>query len=581
MFVLVVVAVIIVMGIFLIRGISNFYNDDFTSQMQSVFTQNFISDLESGLSQNSDPEYIVSVIKAYSGAIGLDSYRHFFVLNGKTAEYVAGDSPEDLGEKLEKSYNIIKAMSYNVGADTYSGSDYMDYAVKINAADGNSYIIYIKDSMDDMRREMNNIFDIILKTLIFTIVISIIMGFFLSQTITKPIIDLTKHTQLIAEGRFDNMPSIKTNDEIGILSDNFGYMAKTLSATMAQIENEKAKMDTIFDNMTDGLLAFDSDGQLMHINTETKHLLNVQEKDVSDFDTYFKSVNAEITLGDFLYLQQTNPIERMLNINDNYIKFTFARFSFSKDENNETTDGIVVVLHDITKQEKLETSRKEFVANVSHELRTPLTTIKSYAETLRSMPDLDSEMSDKFLSVIDTEADRMTRIVKDLLTLSRLDHGKAEFKSESVDIDELARGVTEKLKFEAQSHKHTLSYKTSGNIPIITADRDKIEQVVINLVSNSIKYTPDGGRIDVSTDTIHNDVMVRVTDNGVGIPKEHLQHIFDRFYRVDKARTRSTGGTGLGLAIAKEIIDAHKGTITINSDTDKGCEVIIRLPVNV
>lgn len=188
-------------------------------------------------------------------------------------------------------------------------------------------------------------------------------------------------------------------------------------------------------------------------------------------------------------------------------------------------------------------------------------------------------MERRFLTVINSEVDRMTRIVKDLLTLSRLDHGKDSIKREEIDIRALVRGVAEKLSLTAKEHNHTLRYSFTTDLPIYRGDRDKIEQVLINLVSNALKYTPDGGRIEIFAGKIYNEIYVKVKDNGIGIPKEDIGRIFERFYRVDKARTRQAGGTGLGLAIAKEIVEAHGGRITIQSEVGKGSEVMFTLPI--
>jgi len=241
---------------------------------------------------------------------------------------------------------------------------------------------------------------------------------------------------------------------------------------------------------------------------------------------------------------------------------------------------VLVVLRDNTNQEKLELSRREFVSDVSHELRTPLTTVKSYAETLLDNPVDDVDLQRRFLSVIIKEADRMTRIVKDLLTLSRLDESQDEIKtSEEIDLQTLLEGVAEKMYITAKKKNQMIEYKMLTKVPPFFGDYDKIEQLVINIVSNAIKYTPEGGKIDIVSGMMINDAFIKVVDNGIGIPKENIPRLFERFYRVDKARSRDTGGTGLGLAIAKQIVDNFGGTITINSDKQEGTEVVITIPV--
>ena len=248
---------------------------------------------------------------------------------------------------------------------------------------------------------------------------------------------------------------------------------------------------------------------------------------------------------------------------------------------DDKISGIVVVVRDITDEQKLEASRKNFVADVSHELRTPLTTIKSYSETLIDNPDTDRELSEKFLKVIGSEADRMVRIISDLLTLSQLDAKSVAYKEpEIIDVRKLVEAIVDKLTLTAKKKEQKLNYNPINEVPQIMGDRDALERVIINIIGNALKYTPSGGVIDVYTSKVYNDICINVTDNGIGIPKENLPHIFDRFYRVDKARSRDTGGTGLGLAIAKQTIEsAFSGKIMISSELNKGTEVIITIPV--
>ena len=241
-------------------------------------------------------------------------------------------------------------------------------------------------------------------------------------------------------------------------------------------------------------------------------------------------------------------------------------------------DAAVLVVD--TEQRKSEQSKREFVANVSHELRTPLTNIKAYAETIISSgDDLPGELRSNFLAVIVSEADRMTRIVQDLLTLSKIDYGKMEMNISRFSFRKAVENVYEAAKLNAeQNHHHTMTLTEEDDIPDVNGDRERIEQVVTNIVSNAVKYTPDGGKIEIHVGKSGKNVYVRVSDNGIGIPEKDLPRLFDRFYRVDKARSRESGGTGLGLSIAQEILKQHKGTIRIDSVYGEGTDVRITLP---
>ena len=237
------------------------------------------------------------------------------------------------------------------------------------------------------------------------------------------------------------------------------------------------------------------------------------------------------------------------------------------------------MLHDVTEHRKTEERRKEFVANVSHELRTPLTNVRSYAETIREAgDDLSRETENDFLDVVISETDRMTHIVQDLLTLSRLDSGRSEMTMARFPFSAAIDSVLRSIELEARRHKHELTHDYSENLPLIMGDRGRIEQVMLNVLGNAVKYTPDGGKIDMLVGTSGKNVFVRVTDNGIGIPEKDLPRLFDRFYRVDKARSRESGGTGLGLSIAQEILNQHKGRIEISSEYGKGTSVLITMP---
>ena len=243
---------------------------------------------------------------------------------------------------------------------------------------------------------------------------------------------------------------------------------------------------------------------------------------------------------------------------------------------NDMASQIETMLEELKKAEKL---RKEFVANVSHELRTPLTSIRTYAETISDHREIPQETEEGFLRVIINESDRMTKIVQDLLELSRFDSGTSVLSVEEFSIENSVRDVCAAIALEAKRRSQELNLELQWKLPSIRGDRARIEQVLMNIMSNAMKYTPDGGKIDVYASGVGSDVWVRIEDTGVGIPPEDLARVFDRFYRVDKARTRESGGTGLGLSIAKEIVAKHGGDISIESEPGVGTAVTVTLPI--
>ncbi len=573
-FVLLTVSIITVIGSFMLVNIVNFYNEEFSVMMNRVFTEEFVYQLEQLAKEENPLDSISMTVSSYVGPLGLDTYRFYCILDGKNGS-VLKSSDDNLSTGLDKTDNIIMAMSGKTGDIVNSDKNYMDYAVPLTVDDGVNYIIYIKDTKEELNGITNNVLVIVVQALLIAVLVSVVIGFLLSKTITVPITNLTKRAKKLAAGEFDSYEPSKEDDEIGNLSNTFGYMAQELNKTISVVNEEKTKVETILQNMTDGILAFDLNKKLIHINPEAEHMIKKEDLENLSFDEFFRKIGADITFGDLIYIKNESTPERQTEYNGRYLKLIFAPI-----ETDSKISGVLVVMRDITNQEKLELSRREFVSNVSHELRTPLTTVKSYAETLLDNSVDDKELSGRFLSVIIKEADRMTRIVKDLLTLSRLDEAQTENKEpDAIDLQLLLEGVAEKMYITAKKKNQTITCKSISAVPKFYSDRDKIEQLVINIVSNAIKYTPEGGKIDIVSGIMINDAFIKVTDNGIGIPKENIPRLFERFYRVDKARSRDTGGTGLGLAISKQLADNLGGEITINSDVGKGTEVLITLPV--
>lgn len=453
----------------------------------------------------------------------------------------------------------------------------MDYAFPLTNGDNVKYIVYIRDSCQDQSATLNTIVRTILISLALTIIISAIAGAFIANFVTVPIQQLSLQARKLADGDINALQKSESKDEIGNLTNSLIYLAHTRKQSSDQAMGEKIKVETILQNMNDGILAFDMKGKLIHFNPEAKRLLNRQYLDDIRFDRFFKEINANITLGDLLYMKPDGSVEREIKLSNQYLHLNFATFKV-----DNKVGGIIVVIHDVTKQEKLEQSRRDFVANVSHELRTPLTTIKSYSETLADMPDVDRELQIRFLDVIASESDRMARIISNLLTLAELDENQTYIKApEPIDVRKMLESIVERMSLTAQKKHQSLTYHPINDVPIIAGDHDVLERIIINIVSNALKYTRDGGSIEVYSSKVYNDISIKVVDNGIGIQEDKLPHIFDRFYRVDKARSRDTGGTGLGLAIAKQSLESvFNGKIKIASEFHKGTEVTITIPVN-
>lgn len=570
-FVLLVLAIMTIAGTFLILSVTESYHQMFAEEMNLIFTDSFIEQLETGIAQ--DETYVKNVLSAFTARMGIDSYRDYYILSAQDASVI--DTSADVTESISmQSANLITALSGEVGRQVSPQSSIMDYAVPVRGGAG-SYIIYICDTKEELTVIIQRIFSIIVQAILMGIAVSFVMGYFLSRTITTPISNLTKKAKRLAEGEFESRIDVKSDDEIGTLTETFNDMSVKLQGAMLEMSTEKNKVEAMLLNMTDGVMAFDTDGSAIHINPTARKMFGISSESVIEFDSFFnEELHADIHLGDMLYLENIRFAERDLVLKDISLKANFVVF----EDELDNTSGVLVVLHDVTKQQKLESSRREFVANVSHELRTPLTTIKSYAETLLDMLD-NADVPVTFIHTILNETDRMTRLVKDLLVLSSLEQpdqlNKAEFSMQMLVSD-----VVDTLELVAKDQGHRLSLKITDPFDgLFYGDRDRLEQLLYNIISNSIKYTPNGGKIEVFAGQTFNKVTIKVKDTGIGIPEKDLGRLFERFYRVDKARSREKGGTGLGLAISKGIVDNHGGTISIKSEVNRGTEVTIMLPV--
>ncbi len=565
--VLLIVSVMAVVATFLINSMTSYHIREFQSQMASVFTSEFILTLEQN---GKDSGALQDMIEAYEAPLGIDEYRCFYVLNGVTGDYLSG-SDDDYGTRLVKTPNILTAMNGQVGQQTETLGEYFDVAIPIRGQDGTvQFVVGVLDDKSELQELNWNLFTILIQAMLFGLVVAICLSFLLSKTITDPVERLTDQAARIAAGDFDTSADIKSSDEIGILSDTFDEMSNRLEGTLRQVEEERNKLGTLFQHMADGMVAFDEQGRLLEFNPAAEGMLGRKLGPELCYTDLFPDVQVrqEDVAND------GRSIEIDFAAGPRFLKIYFAPIRLGTDNK-----GLMAVLHDFTEQRKLDDSRREFVANVSHELRTPLTNVRGYAETLMSVDDIDRETELRFLGVISSEADRMTRIVKDLLTLTRLDYNRMEMHMEKMDLRELGQKAAQAMEGQAQGQGLTLTCTLPETLPAVMGDAERIQQVIINIITNAIKYNKPQGSIAITGGVEGEQVFIRVEDTGIGVPKEDMKRLFERFYRVDKARSRESGGTGLGLAIAKQIVETHGGQIGFESEYGKGSTVTLYLPV--
>ncbi len=437
-------------------------------------------------------------------------------------------------------------------------------------------ILYIRDSLNDIYETLDESKWILTQATMLALFITIILGYLLAKSVTEPIAEVTRKAARMANGEFEQKVDVKSDDEIGRLGEMFNELTDKLKNTLGEISSEKSKLETILNNMADGLLAVDLKGTIIHANPKAMDVLGIKPRDLEKgYDAIIGKYDKDLTIKS---IGKNNPSwvgSRKVNVGNSIYRSDYAPFT---DEHKEYA-GLVILMQDVTEQQRLDNMRKEFVANVSHELKTPLTSIKSYTETLLEGAVDDKVIALQFLSVIDSESDRMTRLVRDLLQLSNFDYEKVAWEKGCNDVVDLIRKAIVKMDVTAGSKDMKISFSTDADSMEGFFDNDKIEQVFLNVLSNAIKYSDDSTFIEISLAKDDDKAVISVKDQGIGIPEEDMDRIFDRFYRVDKARSRSLGGTGLGLSISKNIIEGHGGKIEIKSRARRGTEVVFSFPL--
>lgn len=405
-----------------------------------------------------------------------------------------------------------------------------------------------QDITQTIETELMQINEITIYAILLFIIIAVVIGIFVRKLIIKPMYKLTKNATEIAEGKMvdmNNMIPQKIRTDIDDLVQAFCKMNNELNEKFNEATRQKKQIETILLHMTDGIIAFDIDGEIIHINPAAKNLLELEEKD-NNFDKIFDKLNLNMNIEKIIYLENWTSTEQKINVKDRYVNLLFAPF---KDENDRPA-GVIAVIQDITEHVRLDNMRKEFVADVSHELKTPITSIMGYSDTLLE-GEYEKDIQERFLSVISSEAKRMARLVNDLLTLSKYDNKENKCEKTEFDLGELVKQTQESLALEIKKKSQNVECYVTANVPMVYADKYGIERVVINILTNSIKYTPEGGNIKIYVGFVYNDAYIKIIDNGIGIPEKDLSRIFERFYRVDKARTRALGGTGLRIINCK------------------------------
>ncbi|WP_251908359.1 cell wall metabolism sensor histidine kinase WalK [Lentilactobacillus kefiri] len=468
--------------------------------------------------------------------------------------------------------------------DSSTGARYYTMiSLLIKSSNNNSTVVgvvYTRANLDSVYDSINSITLIYLFAASIAIILGLLISIVISRAITRPIEEMKKQTIRIARGDYSGQVHVYGNDELGQLASAVNNLSVRVEESHESTESERRRLDSVLANMTDGVLATDRRGNVIIINETAASFLDLDENQAmgkSILDVL--DIRKDYSLRDLL----EKPDELILDFSsEDHSLVLHAHFSLIQRESGFIS-GLVCVLRDITEQQRIDQDRKQFVSNVSHELRTPLTSVRSYIEALSDGAWKDPKLAPKFLKVTQDETDRMIRMINDLLTLSRMDSGTQKMEVELVNINELFNYVLNRfdmiLKKEDHPEKtYTIKRYFTKRDLWVDLDTDRFTQVLDNLMNNAIKYSPDGGVITCRLYETRNKVILSVSDQGLGIPRKDIPHIFDRFYRVDKARSRQQGGSGLGLAISKETVEALHGQIWAESVEGKGSTFYIALP---
>lgn len=586
-FAMLLVVTLEVVGVIFVRQLETQNLNQFKTQVQlQPYVENEISTQLERANTKSANSQISDII----GNINNQNITEIRVIDAKgvirgtsnsTNQNIVGQKTTDRNVK-DVIYNTrtYQQVSYNKTTNTRYFVSIVPLINTAGATNNLTGVVYIRANLESVYQNVNNITLIFVVAALIAITIGLILAVLISRAITRPIEEMRQRTIQIARGDYSGQVQIYGDDELGQLAEAVNELSVRVEESQESTESERRRLDSVLGYMTDGVLATDRRGRITIVNEMATDFLNLENDQIvgkSILDIL--DLRGTFTLRGLLENQEQVVLDLSDDDQDLILHASFALIQ----RESGFISGLVCVLHDVTEQQKIDQDRKRFVSNVSHELRTPLTSMKSYIEALVEGAWKDPEVAPNFLKVTQEETDRMMRMINDLLNLSRMDLGTARLEREYVNLNELFNHILDRFDMILKnSDKPDKNYSIKRDFTRrdiwVEVDTDKIQQVLDNIMNNAIKYSPDGGIITCRLLETHNHVIMSITDQGLGIPKDSISHIFDRFYRVDKARSRAQGGTGLGLAISKEVIQLHGGRIWVESREGEGSTFYISLP---
>lgn len=573
-----VAAVLLIISIIIPVSDTYFYFNRMKSELYTVSESNFGDNLNNIILSQDDidekEKNISNLISDYSGQLALNENRKLYIFD-KDYNYIAPkEQSGDIREKSENLSNVSDEADKNLCS---LFGDFIDCAAFAKGGT-NSYILYIRDNRTDLRMLIYHGFKFFALGGIISLAAALLVALFLTLRIAKPILKITKRAEGFQQGElYESFDDIKSSEFSG-LADAVNHMGYVMTESIQRMNADKHRVEVILEHINNGIMTFDNEQQLIQINSAARRILKIGNKSAKEitFDKFFKELGLEVRMAEFSYLEKSNTIEKEIKNGGGYIKAWFIPFKMDSERNA----GVVCVFEDITDQFNVMSAMRKFVADVSHELKTPITVISSYTETVLNSYLDDKAMTANLLNIVYREAGKMTELIQNLLDISKYEMNAVHRHDEPFSIDDMLNSLVETFKLQAEKKELTLKYTRMNEIPEFIGSRGDVERAVKNIISNSIKYTSKGDKINIFAGKLHNDIYIKVEDTGWGIPENKLGHLFERFYRVeDEARSRDKGGTGLGLSIAKEIIESYGGHIKIESEYTKYTRVTITLPI--
>jgi len=577
-FTYIIIIIICVMAISLLSTIQlrNFYINHLASNLESNAA--LVKDiLYKDLTENN-----LSRITSKTETLGKEIKTRITIIDTKGK--VLGDSEKNpaLMENHSDRPEIKEALQGKTGKSTrYSATLEIDMLyIAIPIITDNQILGAVRLSLPlvEVNENITQLRRITFFAAIIGLLIASLVSLIMSLSITRPLREMTEISQRISKGDFSKKLKIRSQDEIGQLADSLNLMSEELANKIRIISEDKDKMEVVLSSVIEGIAAIDKEGRIILFNHALKNMIDCSSDRV--LGKFHWEIIRNNQLNELLKeaLQKGQALTREITLFSPQEKIFHASANPLTEKNKVW--GAVVVLNDITEIKKLEKMRSEFVANVSHELRTPLTSIQGFVETLKERAIDDPKKARYFLTIIERQSNRLNNLIEDLLQLSKIESQEIAMNLQSIDLRDLIDKTILEFKEKIDQKEQQVKINISPQFPLLKVDSEQMELVLRNLLDNAIKYTPNRGKISISALEKAENIYIEVADNGIGISAEHLPRIFERFYRADKDRSRKLGGTGLGLAIVKHIVQAHKGTIGIESKPGKGSKFFFTLPKN-